>query len=119
MLTEPELAAMRATAEEALPGTAVIQTSGWVSDGGGGGTTGWTNAGTIACRMAPITSAGDDEGETGERITADSRFLFTLPAGTTVTTNSRILHSGGTFNVENVRERSWNVSTRVETVRQT
>lgn len=117
MLTDSELEAMRATVVESLPDSAVIQTSGWVSDGGGGGTTGWTNAGTVACRIAP--SAGADEGETGERITATGRFVFTFPAETAVTTNSRIIHSGGTFNVENVRSRSWNTATRVEAVKET
>lgn len=116
MLTDSELEAMRATVVESLPDSAVVQTSAWVSDGGGGGTTGWTNAGTVACRVAPL---GAGEGETADRITATGRFVFTFPAATSVTTNSRILHSGGTFNVESVRSRSWNTATRVEAIKET
>ena len=117
MLSESELATMRSTVVDSLPDTAIIQTSGWVSDGGGGGTTGWTNAGTLPCRIAPIMSAGD-EGVVADRITGTGRFLFTLPSNAAITTNSRVLYDGGTFNVENIRERSQNVSTRVETLRQ-
>lgn len=115
MLTDSELSAMRSTVEESLPDTAVIQTSGWVSDGGGGGDTGWTNAGTIDCRIAPISGRED---ETGERITSESHFILTFPHDTQIDTNSRVLVAGGTFNVETVRDRSWNTSTRVEAVKE-
>lgn len=102
---------MRATAAQALPGTAVVQTQAYSSDGGGGGSIAWTASGTVDCRLAPIRG---DEREIGDRISADADYVMTLPHDVTVTTNSRILHSGGTFNVEAVRDRSWEVTTRVE-----
>ena len=114
MLTPADLASLRAVTAEALPGTAILQTQAWTSDGGGGGTTAWTASGTVACRLAPVIGPGMREEQVGGRIQADTQFIVTLPADTSVTTNSRILTAGGTFNVEAIRERSWNVTTRVE-----
>lgn len=112
MLTPTELSSMRSVAAEALPGTAVIQANVWTSDGGGGGSVAWTASGTVGCRIAPLLTSF--EGETGSRITPTAEYVITLPAETTITTNSRILSAGGTFNVEAIRERSWNTTTRVE-----
>jgi SPP1 family predicted phage head-tail adaptor len=116
LLTTAELNSMRATAAEALPGTAVIQTFAQVSDGGGGYTETWTAAGTVDCRMAPI---GGSEREMADRISADAEFVFTLPTTASVTTNSRLIHDGGTFNVEAIRDRSYEVTQRVEAVKAT
>lgn len=114
MLTDDELASLRDDAALALPDTVVIQTRTFTSDGGGGGDYPWTNAGTLACRRAPLTATTDAEGVTGGRISADADSLFTLPYDAAVTTDSRFIYSGGTFNVEAIRERSWNTTTRVE-----
>ena len=115
MLTAAELAAMRDVAEDALPGTAVIQTQAFASDGGGGGSVTWTAAGTADCRLAPIRGT---EREVGERISPDADFLVTLPFDASVTTDSRLVISGGTFNVEAIRDRSWKLTTRVEVVKE-
>ena len=114
MLTETELSSMRTVAAEALPGTAIVQTQAWTSDGGGGGSVAWTPSGTVDCRVAPINMAGENEGMTGGRISADSEYVITLPADTAIDTNARLLIDGETYNVEATRDRSWNVTTRVE-----
>ncbi len=111
MLSQPDLASMRATAERALPGTAVIHGGTLASDGGGGYTETFTAAGTVSCRVAP---AGGSEITEGERIMADSTHVITLPAGTTVETDDRIVVAGFTYNVTAVRDRSWEVTRRVE-----
>lgn len=116
MLTNADLNSMRVTAEEALPETCVLQSFSLVSDGGGGGTSTWTTGGTVACRIAPL---GATEREMGDRISADADSVITLPSTATVTTNSRIISGGGTFAVEAIRERSYEVTTRVEATRQT
>lgn len=116
MLTAAEITSMRAIAGSALPGTAVISSQAFSSDGGGGGTTTWTASGTVACRIAPMSGT---EREVGDRISQDADYIVTLPGTATVTTNSRMVIDGGTFNVEAIRDRSWNVTTRVEVVRQT
>lgn len=105
---------MRSTLNESLPGTAIVQTYTFASDGGGGGSETWTAAGTYSCRFGPATAGQMQEIERGDRISSEADFIFTLPGTATITTNSRIVHAGGTYNVEAVRDRSWPVSTRVE-----
>lgn len=111
MLNAADLASMRATAEQALPGTAIIQSGTLVSDGGGGQTETFAASGTVSCRVAP---AAGNEREEGDRIVADSQYVITLPADTTVETDDRIVVAGITYNVTAVRDRSWEVTRRVE-----
>lgn len=115
MLTTDDLAGMRATAGAALPDSCVIQTQAWVSDGGGGGTTTWTAAGTVDCRIAPLNGS---ERDTGDRISSHAEYVVTLPFDASVSTDSRLVINGDTFNVAAIRDRSWNVSTRVEVVKE-
>ena len=105
---------MRAIAEEALPGTAVIQSGTLASDGGGGYTETFAAAGTVSCRVAPVTSRGGAEGEVGGRIEQDAEYIITLPAATSVETDDRIVVGAITYNVVAVRDRSWEVTRRVE-----
>lgn len=114
MLTAADLASMRAVLEQSLPGTAVIQSGTLASDNGGGYTETFTAAGTVACRIAPVVNRGGAEGETGGRIEADAQYVITLPAETTIETDDRIVADGVTYNVVAVRDRSWEVSRRVE-----
>lgn len=116
MLSDSDLTAMRETAEASLAGTAVIQTLTRTSDSGGGFTEGWASAGTVDCRIAPIRG---DEREIGERISPDADYVITLPWDAAVTTDSRIVSNGGTFNVEAIRDRTWPVTKRVEVVKET
>jgi len=112
LLSDAQLAAMRDTAARALPGTAVIRTSTWVSDGGGAGTTTFTAAGTVACRVAPIDAVEKIE---GSRIDPDSEVLFTFEWDAGVDVNAQVVHGGGTFTVTGLRApRSWPVTQLVE-----
>lgn len=119
MLTDSELAGIRSTSSSALPGTAIIQSQGWESDGGGGGSIAWTAAGTFDCRISPIGGSGASEEERGDRIAADADFIITLPFDASVDTNSRLLIDEEVYNVEAIRSRSWNASTRVEATKET
>jgi len=116
MLTDPEIARMRATAERALPGTAVIKDGTLSSDGGGGNTEMFTprTGGTVSCRVAPI---GGNEREEGGRIAADSQYVITLPAETTVEADDQIVVAGVTYNVTVVMDRLWEITRRVEVKR--
>lgn len=111
MLNDAELNRMRVVAERALPGTAVIYSQQYVSDGGGGGSQTWTAAGTVSCRVAPL---GGDERLLGGRISPDADSVITLPWDASVTENSRVVTSAGTFNVEHVRDRDYELTTRLE-----
>jgi SPP1 family predicted phage head-tail adaptor len=115
MLTEADISAMRTVAEQALPGTAVIQTQAFTDDGGGGGTLAWTSSGTVDCRLAPMRGG---EREIADRIAEDSDFIVTLPTTAAVTPQSRLLIAGGTFSVAAIRDRSWEVTQRVEVTKQ-
>ncbi len=104
---------MRETAERALDGTAVIQTKSEVSDGGGGWTTSWTAAGTVPCRLAPFNS-GAGEQVAAERLSPDSTVIFTFPAETNVGHEAQVVYLGGTFSVTAVRQRSQEITRRIE-----
>jgi SPP1 family predicted phage head-tail adaptor len=102
---------MRTTAGSALPDTAVVQSRTFVSDSGGGGTYTWAAGGTYDCRIAPL---GGDERMTGGRTSPDADSVITLPHDATITEAMRVVVNGGTYNVENVRARSWELTTRAE-----
>lgn len=114
LLSPGELAEMRGTAEEALDTTAVIQTKSFVSDGGGGGTTAWTPAGTVSARLAPYMSGGNSEGVEGERLSTESQVIFTFPADTVVDHNARVVCDGATYEVTAIRQRSQELTRRIE-----
>jgi SPP1 family predicted phage head-tail adaptor len=116
VLSSGDLSKMRTVAGSALPGTAVIQSQTYVSDGGGGGSVTWTAAGTVPCRIAPL---GGAERLIGDRISPDADSVITLPWNASVTEGSRIVSGGGTFNVEHVRDRSWELTTRLEAKKET
>lgn len=113
MISAAELTRMRAVAQRSMPGTAVIQSGTLTSDGGGGYTDSFAAAGTVPCRVAPMISM--NESEIGERISADADWMITLPAGTSVSSDDRLVTDGGTFTVVGVRgPRSYEVTRRVE-----
>lgn len=112
MLTADELASMRDTLNDSLAGTAIIQTRAWVSDGGGGGTTSWTAAGTFDCRITPRGGVEDD---LGDKVHPETEYILTLPASASVDNDQQVVTGGGTFAVIQVAEpRTWEVSTRVQ-----
>jgi head-tail adaptor len=111
MLSAAEITRMRTVAEQAMPGTAVIHAGTLTSDSGGGYTETFTASGTVACRVAPIMGT---EGEEGDRITADAQYVITLPAETTVETDDRLEVGAITYTVVAVRDRSWELTRRVE-----
>lgn len=117
MLTSAELTGMRDAVEASLPGTAIIQTRVFHSDGGGGGTTTWTAVGTVSCRLSPMSgmTSFDSEGMTAGRITQQAKWLLTLPQSSTVTTDSRVKINAGTYEVLALHEpRSWDLCRRAE-----
>ena len=113
-LSVAQLAAMRRDANRMLPDTAVLYSNTLTSDDGGGYTEAFSAAGTVACRVAPITSRSGGEGEVGDRIEADAQYVITLPAETSIETDDRIMVGQITYNVVAVRDRSWEITRRVE-----
>lgn len=115
-LSEADISRMRTVAETALPGTAVIQTESFTDDGGGGGTVAWTAAGTVSCRIAPLSGS---EREIADRVAEDATAMLTLPAETAITESDRVITGGETFNVLYVHDRgTWEITRRVEVGKQ-
>lgn len=112
MLTADELAAMRATVEDALPDTAQVQRRTLVSDGAGGYTESWSTVATVACRVARGGQL-PQERVIAERLTTTSIWTLTLPALTDVTAADRIVVASRTFEVVDVGARSDEVARRV------
>ena len=114
MLTDTQLAAMRATAGQALPDTCTIQRKTSVSDGGGGTTETWGDHATgVACRVAPV--GGGETGTAGDRIRDETTHVITVPAGTDVTEADRLVVGGQTYEATAVRRRgAWEITRRVE-----
>lgn len=113
LLTADEITSMRDTADDALSGTAELQRKQTASDSGGGKTTTWATYATVAARLAPGSPLRDAEPITGERISPDSIWIVTLPAGTDITPADRILIGGKTLGVSEVADRTQEISRRV------
>lgn len=113
MLSDGQLAAMRATAGRYLPDTCTIQRRTQTSDGGGGTTTAWAVAATVACRIAPV--GGGENSSTGDRISDESTAIVTFPAGTDVTESDRLQVAARTWDVTLVRTRgAYEITRRCE-----
>jgi hypothetical protein len=88
---------LRGIAWLALSETGQVGAGSVVSDGGGGGTTVWSYAGTIPCRVDPLAP---DEGVNAGRMSDRSTHLITCPPETAVTASNRFSVAGrGTFEV--------------------
>lgn len=114
MITEAERAAMRETAEDALPQIAAIERNTPASDGGGGQTDNWqTLDSSVPCRIAPV--GGGETGTTGARVAQETTHIATLPAETPVAEADRLTIGDATYDVTLVRERGeWEITRRVE-----
>lgn len=112
LLSDSDIASMRATLSDSLPGTAVLKTATFADDSGGGGSITWTAAGTVPCRITPMSM---DERLIANRIAEDANWLITLPADTAVNHRQRLAIDGRSFEVLAVRApRSYEISRQVE-----
>lgn len=112
LLNSSQIAAMRATLNRSLPGTAIINSRTWVSDGGGGGTADYSASGTAPCRVSP---AGQQplEADIAAQIQGRAVYMITLPADTPVQSQDQIVADGRTFEVLAPLSRDWEISLRV------
>jgi hypothetical protein len=95
---------------------AIIQTPIATSDAGGGATEVWQNAGTVPCRIYPVTIRGKGA-VVGGQINERSTHFCSMPPATTVDTADRIVIAGrGTFEVTMRLETTDAFTTRVEVI---
>lgn len=116
LLSDSDIASMRAQAAEALPSTGTIKRRVETSDGQGGREESFKDrAKDIPCRLDPVRQQGAGEQARGGRISADSDYLVTFEAETEVNPNDVIVINGRTFEVDRVRDREeWEITLRVE-----
>ena len=101
MLTAADLAAMQAEQEAALPSTCTIRRASEEADGRGGTTKTWSDQETgVACRLASA-SLGRTEAErlVDDRLRHATIWMLTLPAGTDLRHEDRVLIDSDTYEV--------------------
>lgn len=112
-LSAGELVQMRATADTALPGTAILLVPTDVSDSQGGFTRTYAASGTVAARLAYSASKGGEPAVAG-RIAEVSPWILTIPAATTITEVYRVQYDSVTYEVDEVLTWiPWEISRRV------
>jgi hypothetical protein len=100
----------------AFTDTAVISRRSMTSDSGGGGTLTYAAAGTVPCRIYPVTIRGKGA-LVGGQVNERSTHFCAMPPGGTVLTSDRIAISGrGTFEVTISLETTDAFTTRVEVI---
>ena len=117
MLTAAEIASMRVTAASVFDDTAVISTYADETTAAGSSTERWTPAGTVPCHLSPITRRGEREPVEGERVSARSEWILTVPTGTVIAETSRVTVGERQFEVATVlAPRTWELARRVEMI---
>ena len=104
LLTVQELQQLRNDAAPFLSGTAVIKRPTDVSDNQGGFTQTWQTVDTVPARLEPVRIIGTGRGETGGELPqAVNAFAVITPSGTDLRPIDRVVISGKTFEVTDVR----------------
>lgn len=117
LLSASDLTWMQGLQERAMPGTIVIQRRTYARDVMGGMAETWAAAGTVTGRLYPQNTRAFGEPVIGERVTSESRWFATMPAGTDVTAEDRLSYDGRTFEVVRVNNSEmWQTAVRAECV---
>lgn len=114
MLNNSDLSYMRDTLEQIMPDTCVILTATNTSDGQGGYATTWgTATANLRCRIDPGRKEMYER-VTGAVLQPFSWWQLTLPWDAVITTESRVVVNGDTYNVVNHDDnKSWQGTIRV------
>ena len=103
----------------AFSDVAVIQSPTATTDAGGGASRVWANAGTVQCRIYPVTTRGKG-GLVGGQINERSTHFCSMPPATPISTMDRVAIAGrGTFEVTVALETTDELTTRVEVIQVT
>lgn len=111
-LSAAELTRLRTVVLAALPDSCTVRRATIVSDSGGGQTQTWATVATVACRLG-TRNARPVEGETSEVMLNTNDWMITVPHGTDVRTDDRIVTGGRTFEVSKPLVHSYETSLRV------
>lgn len=98
LLSAADLTYMQATQEQALPGTVVIERYTTASDGMGGAVQTYAAAGTVIGRIYPQRTTGQ-EMVGGAQVQSELKWWGTLPVGTEVYPQDRLVYSGRSWEI--------------------
>ncbi len=102
-LTTGELADLRATADDFLPGTCTIQVKTEGVDALGGGTASWANTYTaVACRLDPLSPGS--EVVRNFALEGESTYMLLLKYDQAITLENRVFFGGVTYEVRAVMD---------------
>lgn len=115
MLSNAELTAMREAIEDLFPDTCNILTATETADGYGGVSRVWgTASANVACRLDVVNRSGSDEQVGAASLRSFQETILSVPYNTTITTDSKVEHSGTTYNVTAINSgQSWIAVKRV------
>lgn len=112
LLSTGELAELVALDESMMTDTATIRRYTSVSDGSGGTTDVYANAGTAKCRIK-IAGTSPREGAVSGELQNSMNFMLHFPTGTDVRNKDQILVGTRTFEVDKALSHTWQTSLRV------
>lgn len=115
LLSAAQLTSMRATADLALPDSAVLSRATLTSDGMGGYTESWATTATVACRLDPPGNARLDQWQ--EKIMNRAAFILSVPDDTDIQSQDRASVSGSTYEVLGLLDASWEITSRAVVVK--
>ena len=112
MLNSADLSWMAADVQRTLPDTGVYQSPTFANDGSGGYTSTYTNAGTVACRVDPLSHKDKLELlALAERMLVDC--VVSMPQGTPIDVHYRFIHNSLTYEITGLfTGNSWAAVTR-------
>lgn len=116
MISNAELLAMQADANDGLPDSGTIYRPTRTSNGMGGGSVTWTAVGTADCRIRPAGMISPEERETAGKVTTYNEWTITMPAGTDIAPADRVQSLSRTWEVVAHQSASWDISRRVRAV---
>jgi len=113
MLTEDQLASMKATQGAALNTTCTIKQRTFADDTVGGWTESEDNRATdVACRLGPYRAPS--EGVVAEQLAGHEAFVLTLPAGQVIEVTDRVIIGSDSYEVVGTESASaWETARRV------
>lgn len=115
MLSAADLAYMQETQEQAMPGTVVIERYTLTPDGMGGQEEAWGAVGTVIGRIYPAPRRGMTEMVGGAQVLSETTWFGTLPVGTEVYAQDRLVYSGRSWEVLRVNnDEMWQTCVRAE-----
>lgn len=116
-LTADEISSMQATLMASLPDSCDLVLDTLTSNGAGGDTAAPAVQATVACRVSPLRltrSSKEAELLVTGRVTEESLWIITVPAGTVLDPRYRIVNRGRAFEVvEVLGPRSWELDVRI------